>query len=378
MEHFSLLSIAAFIFALIYIITVFYLKHFAEPEKTEKTGRKKIAVLIAMRNEEKYIGGCLCALETQNYPSSLFDVYVIDDRSTDRSTEIVQPFLQRNGHFHLISIKEDRHQLFGKMNVLAQAIAQINHDIILITDADCIVPPGWIETYAAYFKENTGLVGGLTMLDAPPNVKVKGRPSFFFGKVQAVDWLFLQLISAGAANAGRPVTVLGNNFGFRRAAYLETGGFESLGFSVTEDMALLKAIEKLGKWKIKLTLDLANTIFSYPVNTLSEFIKQRQRWIIGGKSMRPFGYLLAAVSTPAKVLLFAALLLFHWNVLTGVSLALILGADYRLISRQLKKLKMRHLKKYFLPFEIFLVLYSVFFSLTALLPQKVHWKGRKF
>lgn len=378
MEHFSLLSIASFIFALIYIITVFYLKHFAEPGKTEKPGREKIAVLIAMRNEEKNIGGCLSALEAQNYPSSLFDVYVIDDRSTDRSTEIVQSFIQRNAHFHLISIKEDRHQLFGKMNALAQAIAQINQDIILITDADCIVPPGWIETYARYFEAETGLVGGLTMLDPHPGVKVTKARSFFFGKVQAVDWLFLQIISAKAANAGRPVTVLGNNFGFRRAAYRETGGFESLGFSVTEDLALLQAVEKLQKWKIKLSLDPANTIFSYPVNTLSEFIKQRQRWVIGGRSMRPFGYFLSAVSTIAKVTLFAALLLFHWNTLTGVSLALILGTDYRLISRQLNKLNMRHLKKYFLPFEIFLIFYSLFFSLTALLPQKVHWKGRQF
>ena len=115
----------------------------------------------------------------------------------------------------------------------------ISGEIILVTDADCQVNPGWAEAIVAHFTPETGMVGGVTLLEYPKD------DSGFWARLQALDWLFLQAIASGMTGAGRPVSILGNNFAFRRAAYDETGGFRRIGFSLTEDMALMQAIAGL-------------------------------------------------------------------------------------------------------------------------------------
>ncbi len=48
-----------------------------------------VSVIVAMRNEEAFIGKCLTSLAEQDYPADLLEVLVIDGRSTDCSREIV-------------------------------------------------------------------------------------------------------------------------------------------------------------------------------------------------------------------------------------------------------------------------------------------------
>jgi glycosyltransferase involved in cell wall biosynthesis len=48
-----------------------------------------VSVIIAMRNEEAFIGKCLTSVAEQDYPAELLEVLVIDGRSTDRSREVV-------------------------------------------------------------------------------------------------------------------------------------------------------------------------------------------------------------------------------------------------------------------------------------------------
>ena len=45
--------------------------------------RKKLAVLIAARNEEGVIGECVASLKAQRYPDRLYDIYVFPNNCTD-------------------------------------------------------------------------------------------------------------------------------------------------------------------------------------------------------------------------------------------------------------------------------------------------------
>jgi cellulose synthase/poly-beta-1,6-N-acetylglucosamine synthase-like glycosyltransferase len=378
MIEINLISYITLIIGVCYILTALYLLSYAQPLKCAKPSSPSVSVLVAMRNEEEYIAGCLSSLEKQNYPSHLYNVYIIDDRSTDRSVDLVKPYLQRNPHFHLISIKEDLHGLKGKMNALAQAIDKVDIEIILITDADCVVPCSWISAYVSYFDKNVGMVGGLTLLEPAANIPIKNKKSSLFEKLQTLDWLFLQTIAAAASNADKPVSILGNNFGFRLQAYKDTGGFKSFGFSVTEDFVLMKAIEKTGKWKIKHTLDTENTIYSYPLKTIKEFYHQRKRWIIGGRSVRVWGYFITGLAFSAHAAMLLVFLTSQWNAIAGAGIGLIFAIDYFIINRGLKKLNLSYLKRYFFLFEIFYFLYTLLLGLFFFVPQKVIWKGRKF
>ena len=361
-----------------YFFTSMYLLSHPQPKKKTPFRLPKVAVIVAMRDEAENITYCLQSLKNQTYPEHLYKVYIADDRSEDTSRQMVNAFIQNDNRFKLISVTEDKFNLKGKMNVLAQVLDQIEEEIVLITDADCIVNPKWIGTFVDYFEDDTGMVGGLTMLTPLAFTNLEKTRFDLFKNIQALDWLLLQTIAASSSNARLPITILGNNFGFRMQAYTATGTFKKMKFSVTEDYALMRAIEKTKVWKIKYTLDTDNTIFSFPANNLRQFYLQRKRWIVGGKSMRSWGYFISGLSVLSHLLMVICFIFMQWKISAALGIGLIIGTDFFIINRQLKKLSVNYLKKYFVPFEIFYTAYLIFFGLTFPLMQKVKWKKRKY
>src|SRR5690606_8702665 len=130
--------------------------------------------------------------------------------------------------------------LKGKVSALAAGIKESGGEIILLTDADCTVPPLWAYTIASYYNDDVGIVNGYTTQNAQNTFK----------GMQAIDFIYLISVASGMINNERPVSCIGNNMSFRKQAYLDAGGYDNLPFSVTEDFALLNAIQKLNKYRI--------------------------------------------------------------------------------------------------------------------------------
>jgi len=148
---------------------------------------------------------------------------------------------------------------------MAEGIKLSSGEIILTTDADCIVNPLWAKTIASYYVGNVGVVNGFT------SQFVNGS----FSGMQAIDFVYLLFIAAGTINLGKPVSCIGNNMSFRKKAYEETDGFENLPFSVTEDFLLLNSIHKLKKYEVLYPLDINSLIVSKPATNLRELFNQR-------------------------------------------------------------------------------------------------------
>ena len=376
MIEINTLTVFLLSFTTLYIFSAFYLIMQHHPKVVNNSQKYKISILLAVRNEEKYLKMCLQALANQDYNTSLYDVFILDDNSNDNSAAIAKDFCGSHHNFHYMLIKEQQSGLKGKMNVLAQGLIRQNCDLVLITDADCLVPTSWISGITAYFDEKTGLVGALTSLTPLSDMNLTYKEKLFH-KIQALDWLFLQAVARLSSNAGKPVTVLGNNFAFSLKAYRETGGFEKIGFSITEDYALLKAIEKTGRWEIKHINDPRAAIFSYPLDSLKDFFMQRLRWIKGGRSARPWAYFLMSTSFVTHILLLIALITNPGNILNLLALISIFLMDYQTVKSNIKKVKSNQLKPLFILFELFYMIYTLLFSVYFLFPVKIGWKGRK-
>lgn len=368
----------AFILSFIYLLVAIYLSFQREPRKKRPSKLPRVAVLIAMRDEETQIRYCLESVVDQDYPTELFDVFVLNDRSTDASAEIVRQFAKSIESINLIEIKEDKYGLQGKMNVLCQGIEMVDHDIICITDADCIVPETWISTHVNFMQDEVGMVGCLTMLMPTGNIDPPGYKDSIWARLQAFDWLFLQELAAATSNAGKPVTILGNNFSFRRHAYEQVGGFREIGFSFTEDFALMQALENTGQWRIVHTLDKLGTIFSYPLSSLKDFIQQRLRWVRGGRSARPWGYFIIGLAFFLNLSLIISLLLQGQPTLTITAFIVSFLSNFLIWSKGSKRFGFGRLKLLFPVFHLFYMIYTVFFGIAALVPLKVRWKNRVY
>jgi cellulose synthase/poly-beta-1,6-N-acetylglucosamine synthase-like glycosyltransferase len=334
-----------------------------------------VSILIAARNEEKQLALCLENIIRLEYPGQLLEVLVLNDHSVDSTLQIAQAYANKYSHIRLINIVTPVPglpvQLQGKMNALAQGIEQASGEIILVTDADCRVPPGWVSEFVQYFTAEVGLAGSMTLLAPLANQDT------CFTRVQNLDWIFLQGVAAGTAALSLPVTVLGNNFGFRRQAYLDTGGFAAMGFSLAEDMQLLQAIHQQG-WKVVYPLQAATAISSEPLPTLKEFYRQRLRWVKSSGTASWWGYVLMLTSLLAHLFMVVAVLFNLLNLSVALALAMVLFIDLIFLLRLLKRFRLGKQIRYFPLFEIFYLLYTLFFAVVFFLPAGVVWKDRRY
>jgi len=380
----TLLETLALVVFVLYVGTSLLLWYgtYRSPEhkaQQQFTNTPSFSVLLAARNEEQRLPACLTSLLQLDYPHDKLEIIVVNDRSTDRTKQIAEEFARRDKRMHVLSLAQRLPGMSGKASALCQGMRHARGEIILMTDADCIVPAHWARAMTARFAAEIGLVGGFTLLSPSPALRElvpASHRDHLFAKIQTLDWMYLLTVGVGAAGLGKPVSILGNNFGFRREAYEQVGGYEKLGFSIIEDFALMHKIANATRWRVSFPLAQDTAIFSFPTQTWREYLEQRRRWAAGGKEVGWFAKLLMLVAFCARLAVVLAAFFSSQVALLGL-LALFL-VDGLLLWRCANVLDYQALLKYFPLFEIYFLLYSLYLAATVLLPATVHWKGVRY
>ena len=118
-----------------------------------------ITVFIAAHNEEKVIAGCLDALLKTDYPRDKLKIVPVNDRSSDRTREIVDRYVAQ--HPQLIVPFHRTGGKAGKSAALKEALAFAEGDIALIFDADYVPSKGLLrQLVAPFFDPEVGAVMG--------------------------------------------------------------------------------------------------------------------------------------------------------------------------------------------------------------------------
>lgn len=118
-----------------------------------------VTVLVAAHNEEAVIAHSMEALLNVHYPSDKLKIMVVNDRSTDRTREIVDEFAAR--YPGLITPFHRTDGTPGKAAALKDATQYVASDIIIVFDADYIPGRGLIKQLAApFFDPEVGVVMG--------------------------------------------------------------------------------------------------------------------------------------------------------------------------------------------------------------------------
>jgi cellulose synthase/poly-beta-1,6-N-acetylglucosamine synthase-like glycosyltransferase len=129
-----------------------------------------VTVLVAAHNEEKVVAHILAALMGVNYPKDKMLVVPVNDRSTDRTREIIDRFCEdhpgRIVPFHRTGGKG------GKAAALKDAMELVETEVILIFDADYIPGSGLIKQLVAPFfdPEVGGVMGRVVPLNVGTNL----------------------------------------------------------------------------------------------------------------------------------------------------------------------------------------------------------------
>ena len=126
-------------------------------------------IVIPAHNEEAFIALTLQSLAEQtSLPSK---VVVVDDNSTDKTSEIVQEFASKFPFISLVQKKSEAIHLPGSKVIQAfhkgfETLDE-NYDVIVKLDADLILPNNYFETIIRTFKSDSkiGMAGGFAYIE---------------------------------------------------------------------------------------------------------------------------------------------------------------------------------------------------------------------
>jgi len=118
----------------------------------------KVTILVPMHNEEKVINNILSSLINVDYPKDKLEIIPINDHSTDKTKEIMDSYAS------IYSFIKPYHRYKGprgKQNGINEAVDIAQGDIIIVYDADYIVPKGQIkDMIKAFIDPEVGAVMG--------------------------------------------------------------------------------------------------------------------------------------------------------------------------------------------------------------------------
>jgi cellulose synthase/poly-beta-1,6-N-acetylglucosamine synthase-like glycosyltransferase len=362
-----------FLLFVYFLRTIFFKIGFQKQIKTITIGNSDnelpfVSIIVPARNEEKNIQNSIVSILNSTYPKDRYEIIAINDRSDDKTKSILEELSKKNLNLRIINVnKENRiNNLRGKPGALQQGYNVAKGDLILMTDADCIVNQSWIETVVNNFSpKKVGMVASFTLIDGHN----------FFDKIQAIEWIFLHTMASGALALGHPLGCYGNNLSVKKDDYFKVGGYRNIRFSVTEDLALEQAFFREGIG-IKYLCSFESSVTTLPTQTLKEYLKQRKRWAIGGRALgwRAFLFVLSSLAIWIAILISALNLNFSSFYIVIIFKIL---CDFALIAKPLKILKRESLYIYLVPAILIFILMELIVPFL-IIDKRVSWKGQTF
>jgi cellulose synthase/poly-beta-1,6-N-acetylglucosamine synthase-like glycosyltransferase len=377
----SLLVIGSTVLALAYCgITWANLHYWARLQAfantKEHAPKTKISLIVAARNEAQNIASTLRSLLAQTYPTSLLEIIVVDDFSTDATADVVRAFAQNASHLRLIQVKDylQDEALSSKKKALEIAIGQAKGKLVVCTDADCSAGAHWLATIEAFY-----VATGAVFIAAPINFH---QEKSLLERFQSLDLLGMMGVT-GAGMAGRYAYMCnGANMAYEREAFLEVGGYEGNAHKASgDDMFLLHKMAARWPGRVHFLKAREATVFTPAEPNWSRFVQQRLRW--GTKN--------AAYQDMRVTLVLGLVFFFCWSLLLNLFLSIFVKiffylflfqiivkiiCDYVFLSTLASFFHRRSLLRLFLPSVAMHIVYIAGIGLLANLVKSYQWKGR--
>jgi len=229
-----------------------------------------VSIVIPMRNEEMFIEATLNALSTQKYEGE-WEVIIVNDRSTDKSPDIVRAFCEKCGKFSIIDIPQNSPQIASpKKRALNTGFLAAKGEFLLLADADCVPPPNWLNSMAAHFANGASVVQGS---------KANNGGNSFLHAYQKLETLGFTLIEAAGYNRNKPLVASAASLGYSKKLFFECKGFEGLyNLASGDDDMLIHRMAKIKGTHFAYNWDTSAIMPTAPVNSWVALLQQRARW----------------------------------------------------------------------------------------------------
>ena len=227
-----------------------------------------VSLLVAAKNEESVIGELVESLLHLDYPASRYDLWIIDDNSSDRTSQILDDLAEQYPALQVVHRGPDAKG--GKSGALNLVWPQTKGDILAVFDADAQVPDSLLRWVVPMFGEaKTGAVQVRKAIEnAGTNFWTRGQKA----EMALDSYMQERRIAIGGIGELR-----GNGQFVRREAIAQCGGWNEE--TITDDLDLTIQLH-LRQWDIGLLF--APAVGEEGVTRPKALWHQRNRWAEGG------------------------------------------------------------------------------------------------
>lgn len=244
-------------------------KSIPENQNDETTNElPSITLIVAAKNEEAVIANLVKMLCDLDYPKDKYDVWIVDDYSTDRTPIILEQLKQQ--YRQLKVINRPANAGGGKSGALNQVLSLSSGEIVGVFDADAKVTKDLLQKVFPLF--NSESVGAVQVRKAIANSSLN-----FWTKGQAAEMALDSYLQQQRVASRRMAELRGNGQFVRRSALIRCGGWNEQ--TITDDLDLTIRLH-LDNWEIA-TLSTPPVEEEGVTNAVALW-HQRSRWAEGG------------------------------------------------------------------------------------------------
>lgn len=354
-------------------ISVFTLENL--PSKT------KLSVIIPFRNEAKHLPELLKSIEKLNYPKHLFEIIFVDDASEDDSVEIIQKvldtkLLKKNfTRTDITIIPNERKTNSPKKDAITTAITQAKNEWIITSDADCMLPKYWLDSFDEYIQKTHA-----KCIAAPVTYQTKNS---FLSRFQLLDLQSLQGATIGGFGLKKPFLCNGANFGYQKALFKTLHGFEGNdNIASGDDIFLLEKIAKKHPKSLHYLKCEHAIVLTESQTSWKHLISQRLRWAAKTSAYNNwFGKLTGILVLAMNALLITIGLLvligsFNYKILL-YTLFIKLNIDFFLIYKSATFFNQKEVLRTFIFGFLLYPFFSVYIAFLSVF-SSYKWKDRTF
>ena len=223
---------------------------------------------------ENYASFCL-----QEYPE--FEIIFAVTEETDPVLPVIRKLIADFPQRQIrVLIGAERLGTGDKVNKLCRMVREAKYDLLIVSDSDIRVAPGYIHAVAAPFADPqvgavTCLYRGISDGSLASDMEALGNTSDFDAGVLS------------AWQLGGLKFALGATMATTKKHLAEIGGFEALVDHFSDDYELGNRISKLG-YRIEVTTFPVFTVF--PKQSLAQCFRHQVRWTLTMRHSQPWGH----------------------------------------------------------------------------------------
>lgn len=265
-----------------------------------------ISIIVPARNEAQQLPALLDSVEAQNFPKHLFELILVDDFSTDETVAIASSY----DFVKVISLAQfiaPNSINSYKKKAIEIGMQHSMGELVLTTDADCVVGNNWLRTIAAYYESTQA------QLMVMPVMFMNNRQPL--GIFQLLDFMSLQGITGASVYKKMHSMCNGANLAYTRSAFVAVDGFKGIdSIASGDDMLLMHKIAKRFPEGIHYIKSEEVIVQTAAMDTLGSFLQQRIRWASKADRYddKSIFWVLLMVYGLNVLLLLVPILLFFW------------------------------------------------------------------